>query len=552
MDHKYFLNLLRLSGKTFELNRINIFLGINGSGKSKVLQEIKANLEAFGQKSVIFVEGGRTININDSLGLDGSNIDNFKSVGQAKENHKRKHSNTLSSRIREALLLIDMMGTEVQLEHSKAVTDWQANGQSGNCPLCEELPLLRLFALFEEIFPSIKLQFDSSVKRMTCVKNGSQYAPSQLSDGEKQIFSLLADIVILGGDQRLVIVDEPELNLNPGLANRFWDLVENELPNSVFIYGTHSVSFAMRENVERIFVLSNQDENIAEIKNVKEIDAVNLAGLLGSIPALLSSSHALVVEGKENSIDTICYRWLLNKKDTEIVAAGGCEDVKAIVNKTGVWDVMAPSVKLLGIIDRDFKPQSLIDIFKDSKCFILDYHEIESYLCQPMVVVQVADGIGSMAHIPSEVEVIALIKSEFEKDMIQIIARRVFARANIRLGVSIENNLVKNIKDTDDLEQKLVDASNSELSKATTELGPDAIKKIVKEETSRCKKALEDGAVDEILAIIPGKGLLNKLAPMAGCRNDAAFARAATKHVTVDLIPNLVSLQTALNKIRAV
>lgn len=549
MDHQYAFTLSRLPGKPFELNRINIFLGINGSGKSKVLQEIKGNLETFGRKPVIFVEGGRTITINDSLGLDRNSIDNFKSVGQAKENHTKKHSSTLSSRLREALLLIDMMGTEVQLEHSKSVTDWQTNGQSGKCPLCQELPLLRLFALFEEIFPTIKLQFDSSLKRMTCVKNGGQYTPSQLSDGEKQIFSLLADIVILGGDHRLVIADEPELNLNPGLANRFWNLVENELPNSVFIYGTHSVSFAMRENVERIFVLSNQDENIAEIKNVKEIDAINLAGLLGSIPALLSSSHALVVEGKDNSIDTICYRWLLNIKDTEIVAAGGCEDVKAIVNKTGVWDVMAPSVKLLGIIDRDFKPQSLIDTFKDSKCTILDFHEIESYLCQPTVVVQVASGIGSMSHIPEESEVIALIKQEFEKDMIQIIARRVFARANIRLGVSIENNLVKNIKDTNDLEQKLVDASIGELSKATTELGPDAIKNIVKEETDRCKKALENGTVDEILAIMPGKGLLNKLAPIAGCRNDAAFARAATKHITVSLIPHLVSLQKALNKI---
>jgi energy-coupling factor transporter ATP-binding protein EcfA2 len=424
-DQNYQLRISRLPDQDISLKRINIFLGTNGTGKSKLLQEIKTKSENFGNKPVIYVEGGRTIKIIDTLQLDRNTFTPFAVTSSAKTTHKSKHADSLADRVRDALLLIDKLGQDVELNHSRAVVEWQKNGEQGLSPRREIRPLDRLFELFSEIFPSISLKYDADSKVLACVKGGVEYPPSQLSDGEKQVFSLLADIVVLGEDGRLIIADEPELNLNPGLADRLWDLIEDELSESVFVYGTHSVGFAMRTNVEKIFVLSNENSNIAEVKNVTEIDHKELPALLGSIPAILASNRALAIEGRENSIDSIIYRWLLGTNDIEIVPVGGSTEVIAVTNKTGVWDALAPNVKISGIIDCDFKSEEQIASMSGSQIVILDYHEIESYLCHPKIVHQLANSIGTVENIPSEEEVKSKILEQFEKDLVQIAAKRV-------------------------------------------------------------------------------------------------------------------------------
>jgi energy-coupling factor transporter ATP-binding protein EcfA2 len=445
------------------------------------------------------------------------------------------------------LLLIDKLGDEIEINHSRAVTQWQNSGRNGECPTREQPPLDRLFDLFTEIFPSITLEYNSSNKQLRCKKNGQVYPPSQLSDGEKQIFSLLADIVILGGDNRLVLADEPELNLNPGLANRFWDLIEYELPNSVFVYATHSVSFAMRANVERVFVLSNENSNITEIKNIAEIDAKELPAFLGSIPAILSSTKAVVVEGRENSLDTLVYRWLIKQKDVEIVPVGGCKDVKDIANKTGVWTALAPSVKILGVIDRDFRSEDLLSSENFPNCVVLPYHEIESYLCHPKLIYQVASKIGNIERIPTEVELLEFIVEEFKKLLVPIVARRVSERATIQLGVSIPRHLLSQITDQSILESTFLAAAEQEVGKASTKLSSESIKKIIEEEFKICNEAVLKKSVNELLRLMPAKNLLKQLAQQAGCKDGIALARAAIKYVNVNEIDKLKELQDKLS-----
>ena len=75
---------------------------------------------------------------------------------------------------------------------------------------------------------------------------------------------------MLAENKSLILVDEPELNLNPGLACRFWDIVEIELPESIFVYATHCVSFAMRNHVQKIIVLGKNNANFTNIENISE------------------------------------------------------------------------------------------------------------------------------------------------------------------------------------------------------------------------------------------------------------------------------------------
>lgn len=547
--HNYSFPPSRKPGATIQLDRVNVFLGANGTGKSQMLKEIKANYGAFG-KDPIYVEGGRALFLIDNLTLNNNNFNQFANLERAKFQNKHQHANeNLVNRIQNELYLIDLLDQEIKKEHSDAVTEWLKNSSHGKCPERKESPFERLFGLFTEIFPTISLKYNSESKVLRCIKgDGPEYSPVVLSDGEKQILSLLADIVILGGDNRLVVVDEPELNLNSGLANRFWDIVENELGSSVFVYATHNISFAMRKSVERIYVLGNNKSEIVEIENISELSNRELSELLGSIPAILSSTFAIGIEGRENSIDSVLYRWLIGKDNCEIVPLGGCEDVRSAANKTGIWKRLAPSVQLLGVIDRDYRSNKFLDDIAMGNCVVLQYHEIESYLCYPAIVCQVANSLGLVENLPTEQIVNDIIIKEFKEKILHIIAKRAFFRLSIKLGVSINNNALSKITTLESLKETLIIAALEEKTKADKVLSPANVSEIIAEETLLCEKALHNGNIDEVLLLMPAKELLNKLIALVGCKNILQMARAAVRHVKIDTIPILVALKNSLLK----
>jgi energy-coupling factor transporter ATP-binding protein EcfA2 len=542
------ITLSRLPEEEFVFNRINILLGANGTGKSKLLKELRDRApQLFGNRTVIFVEGGRTIKLTNSLQLNRNNFQQYGTLQQANQTFQNKRKATLSDRVMDALLLLDRMGQEIRGEHSDKVNEWQKNGQNGSMPLREEPPLTKLFTLFSEIFPSIQLRLDSANKSITCIKNGSApYPPSELSDGEKQVLSILADIAILGDDSSLILVDEPELNLNPSLACRVWDTIENDLPNCVFVYTTHNVGFSMRANVDNVLVLSNTNENISEINNIGDIDGNDLRALLGSIPAILSTSNALITEGRETSFDSIFYRWLVGRTDIEIVPMGSGSDVQAVANRLGVWNAIAPSVKLMGVFDRDYKSNETIDSLTSENCIPLLFHEAESYFCIPSAVVKVTHKMGLKETIPTIEEIEELIISEFEKLKLEIAAQRVFDKAKINLAVSIPKTELKQIETVEDLESKLIEESKSQTEYATENLDEEKVKEYLKAELDFADQVISERNIELILSLLPGKSLIAKMSGISGARNPSDYARACTKHLEIDDYSQFKSLKDSL------
>ena len=487
-----------------EFQRVNILLGGNGTGKSKILGQLKGHVNSFGTvRPLIYVEGGRTMVIPDSLRLDNKNFNQYRTYQQTETVYKRKRQTTISQRIKDALILLEQKEQEINNVFAKGAHEWDLNGRESNFPIKPQAPLERLFEIFNEVFPSITLKFISAQKQLKCYKNGNEYPPSQLSDGEKQIFCLLADIFMLTEPNSLILVDEPELNLNPGLACRFWDILENELPESIFIYATHCVSFAMRRHVDYVIVLSKNAESTTSIEDISEIDPNDLRELLGAIPSILSSSSAIAVEGKENSFDQSFYRWLLDDHDIEVIPIGGCSDVHSVANKTGVWDKIAPSVKIVGVIDSDYRNEEELNNFKKGFTHVLDYHEVESYLCNPKLICEIASKLSVLDIIPEESQIEDFIIKSFEDKINHIAAQRTFARGKIRLGVSVSKNVLSNISDEAELKAAISIEAEKEEKKAADFIGQARILEILNEELELCKKALSEKSIPMILSLIP-------------------------------------------------
>jgi ABC-type branched-subunit amino acid transport system ATPase component len=220
----------RFENYEFHFARINVLLGANGAGKSKVLMDIRDHISKEGGSKPVFIEGGRTIKIEDVLKLDVKNFQQYDRLESAIAQYERKRAKSLADRVFDALIVLEKRELQLKAKHSDDVEAWHAGNRSAEYPKRPAAPLGRVFGLFTEIFPQIVLTFDYHARRLSASKGGQPYGPSSLSDGEKQVFSILADLIELEDTHKVIIADEPELNLHPELAERLWTLIENEFP----------------------------------------------------------------------------------------------------------------------------------------------------------------------------------------------------------------------------------------------------------------------------------------------------------------------------------
>ena len=521
----------RYANFQFCFDRINVILGANGAGKSKFLTELKDSVGALtnGAKAV-YIEGGRTIKIKDVLQLDHTNVGQFERMDSALAHYANKRATSLADRVFDALVVLDKRDTQVKSQHSDAVAQWSKDGQIGPCPKRAQPPMDHLFELFNEIFPQIILTYDSHARRLAAQKNGESYGPSSLSDGEKQVFSILADLIGLDETYELIVADEPELNLHPELAERLWTLIENEFPDKTFIYATHSINFALRENVQKVYVLSSDSANIAAFTGLDSLPRSDVTAFLGGLPGILSANRVLVTEGHEKSFDAIFYRWLLSDNRIEIYPGGGCTDVVSIVGKAGLWDKISTRISLCGVIDADFRDDEYLAILGSSFVHTLRLHEAESYLCVPEIVCAIAGRIGSQENPLTISEVETYILDLLQRDLLIIAARRLFARSRIALAVSVEKKLLAAAATRDDLVAAIRVAAEAELAKANSMISPPQIEVAFDAEVAKLRLLVEAHDAIGALRYVPSKELLNSLAPRAGCKNGADLMRSLRRN----------------------
>jgi ABC-type multidrug transport system ATPase subunit len=217
--------------------RVTVILGANGTGKSRLLQFIAGNFAGlFGEERLQRrVEGGRAVKIPPHISVNRNTIDTHGTYQRALKQYDRKRGNELASRLTDAFHVLERQGQEEKERHSDAVAAWSRAGKNGDCPEREEPPLDRLARLFNEALPSLRLEFESP--NLFVRKGAERYPAHQMSDGEKQALALLADVSMLANRNGVILIDEPELNLNPLLAASVWTAIEADFPKAVFMAG---------------------------------------------------------------------------------------------------------------------------------------------------------------------------------------------------------------------------------------------------------------------------------------------------------------------------
>jgi hypothetical protein len=511
--------------------RVTVLLGANGSGKSWALRVVRDFQNgSFGRpRPAVYVEGGRAVAIPSTLQPSVGNMHEHGSFDTALNQHRQKRTQGLRQRLDHALFALQLKTSIEKIAHSDAAHAWVESGSKGRPPERPEPPLDKLFRLHGRVFPLLQLELTSNLE-LRVTKGKSTYNVSDMSDGEKQVLAIFADLVLMAEPSSVIIVDEPELNLNPLLASAVWSEVESELPEAVFAYATHSISFAMRPSVASVVVLS-PTRNPTNISTPLDLPAHELRPFLGAIPAILASEKALLVEGVESSVDPLFYPWVMEGLGFTVSAVGSCQDVLSATARERAWSGLASDVVLRGVIDRDYRSEEQIASLVGSSCLVLDLHEAESYLCVPELLSELCGKLGLVASCPPLSSFRQAIIAHATRESLHIAAQRTFAAATQTMSISLKRKAVATATTAAEMVELIRKECERVLARAQSFAGADAVANIFDLEHRRVQKAIAGSNIEELLRLCPGKELLASLAHEIGCEDASAVARAARVHL---------------------
>ena len=227
--------------------KVNILSGINGEGKSTILNKVVKSISHNGDISSHALKGVRlTVSPKDASRIRFDMIRSFD----------RPLINT------EAISNLDIsLATELDWQLYKLqrkYLDYQVNIgnriiqvlQSGAPDAAEQAqkisePKKKFQDIMDDLFTYTGKKIIRTENEIRFSQIGETLVPYQLSSGEKQILAILLTVLVEDNKNYVLFMDEPEVSLHVDWQKRLIDLILELNPNVQIILTTHSPAVIM-------------------------------------------------------------------------------------------------------------------------------------------------------------------------------------------------------------------------------------------------------------------------------------------------------------------
>lgn len=238
--------------------KVNILSGINGEGKSTILNKVVKSISHNGDISSHALKGVRlTVSPKDANRIRFDMIRSFD----------RPLINT------EAISNLDIsLATELDWQLYKLqrkYLDYQVNIgnriiqvlQSGAPDAAEQAqkisePKKKFQDIMDDLFTYTGKKIIRTENEIRFSQIGETLVPYQLSSGEKQILAILLTVLVEDNKNYVLFMDEPEVSLHVDWQKRLIDLILELNPNVQIILTTHSPAVIMNGWVDHVTEVS--------------------------------------------------------------------------------------------------------------------------------------------------------------------------------------------------------------------------------------------------------------------------------------------------------
>lgn len=478
-----------------------IIIGANGSGKSRLGAWIEQN----SLDKVHRISAQRSLTFNKYINLKPYEAaKNLLVYGleTPKENHDfrwKAHFNEKFNYIismlddyENVLSLLIAMQTKQQGEFIKDCKQKESQGEKHD--KVPEMVLDKLKRIWNTIFSSHRI-IDVKDGEVTTISDDVTYEGRAMSDGERVALYLIAQCLCVP-EGKIIIIDEPEIHLHRSIMDKLWTSIEAEREDCFFIYITHDTQFAAtHKNSEKLWVKDYDGTNW----NFEEIKDNNLPEQL-LLDILGNRKPVLFVEGTSDSYDTKLYSEIY--KDYYIIPCGSCSSVIAQTKSMNANEQLH-HLKCYGIIDRDYRTDYEIEVYKRDNIFALEVAEVENlFLTEELL--KVINNILEFND-NSQIERIKnyIIEERFAKEINKQICEAIVSELKFKLNTaSISKVNEEKAKET--------------LDKAFNEISYDNIKI---EQTHKFRQILDSHVYKDILKVFNCKSLSKSIGCFWGIDN---------------------------------
>ena len=230
------------------LNRkVNILSGINGVGKSTILNKVVRSLAQGGEFPSHLLKGVHlTVEPEEAKWIRFDIIRSFD---------RPLVSNEMTGRI-DASLVTELDWQLYKLQ--RKYLDYQVNignriiaalqkGTPDSAAEAQRIsaPKLKFQDLIDDLFSETGKKIIRTENEIRFTQIGEVLMPYQLSSGEKQMLAILLTVLVEDGQDYVLFMDEPEVSLHIDWQKRLIDLILELNPNVQIILTTHSPAVIM-------------------------------------------------------------------------------------------------------------------------------------------------------------------------------------------------------------------------------------------------------------------------------------------------------------------
>jgi ABC-type cobalamin/Fe3+-siderophores transport system ATPase subunit len=416
------------SNPNIEINQL-VIVGANGSGKTRFGSRIEeTNLQIAhrisAQKSLTFpTQVSPTSRERAELIFKYGNFFNhFTSENQyqGQKISQRWNGNLNTSLLNDFDKLLVLLHTE-EYEDSLSYKE----GRIAK-PITK---LDRVQRIWEAVLPHRKLFKTAGViETYPTGEIANKYNASEMSDGERVIFYLIAEI-ICASQNSIIIIDEPEMHIHKSLTKMLYDLIEIERPDCSFIYLTHDIDFAFsRQNAVKIWTKSYEGNNVWNYEILD--DSMPIPEQL-YLEVLGSRNPVLFIEGDNSSIDYEIYEQVYSNHT--IKPLGSCDKVIQTV-KSFNEQIGFHNIQSHGIIDRDRRQDDDIVRLNKKDVWVLDVAEAENLLLLEEIVRAISNHMGKN---PDD------IFGQVKQNLIDFFSSQLESQILIHLSESLRREMIK-------------------------------------------------------------------------------------------------------------
>jgi predicted ATPase len=252
---------------------VNILSGINGVGKSTILNKVFRSISTNGDLQNHLLKGVHiTAEPEDATHVRFDVIRSLDSPmievrGERSEVRDYFQGQNFSLTSHFSPLTSNASALDFQLYHlQRKYLDYQVNIgnriiselQQGHADAAQQLsqPKARFQDMVDDLFQDTGKKIVRTENEIRFSQIGETLMPYQLSSGEKQMLAILLTVLIEDGQPYVLFMDEPEVSLHIEWQKRLIDLIVELNPQVQIILTTHSPAVIMNGWLDKVTEVS--------------------------------------------------------------------------------------------------------------------------------------------------------------------------------------------------------------------------------------------------------------------------------------------------------